>query len=34
VNPRSTTLADAAADIPRWAADKTGLIKAMIEIGG
>ncbi|MCG6858489.1 MAG: zinc-binding alcohol dehydrogenase family protein [Salaquimonas sp.] len=29
-----TTLADAAADIPRWAADKTGLIKAMIEIGG
>jgi 2-desacetyl-2-hydroxyethyl bacteriochlorophyllide A dehydrogenase len=29
-----TTLADAVADIPRWATQKSGLIKALIEIGG
>ena len=28
-----TTLADAIADIPRWATQKSGLIKALIEIG-
>ena len=29
-----TTLAGAVADIPRWATQKSGLIKALIEIGG
>jgi hypothetical protein len=29
-----TTLDDVAGDLPRWASEKTGLIKAVIKIGG
>ena len=29
-----TTLVGAVADIPRWATQKSGLIKALIQIGG
>jgi threonine dehydrogenase-like Zn-dependent dehydrogenase len=28
-----TSLADAVHDIPRWAAEKSGLIKALIDVG-
>jgi hypothetical protein len=29
-----TTLADAVRDLPRWAHEKTGLVKALIEVNG